>query len=76
MAIAREDILELSTDELIAKIAMEEKAYRKMKFDFGINPPENTNVIRESRRDIARLKTELREREIKAAAESKAEENA
>lgn len=38
---------------------------QKLRFNHAVSPIENTNVLLKLRRDIARIKTELRAREIK-----------
>ena len=72
MAINKEDIKELSTDELAQRISEEKVRYQKMKFNHTVSPLDNANVLRTLRKDIARLKTELRKQtESKASAENK-----
>lgn len=60
--INKEDILELSTQELVDRIAEETLQYRKMKFAHAVSALENPLELRWLRRDIARLKTELQKR--------------
>ena len=62
------EIRELSTKELIEKIEDENTHLTRMKLNHAVSPLENPNVLGETKKDIARLKTELRSREI---AESK-----
>ncbi|HHU46821.1 MAG TPA: 50S ribosomal protein L29 [Bacteroidales bacterium] len=57
-------IHELSTPEVIERLAEEEKHLIKMKLNHAVSPLENPNKIKEQRRTVARLKTELRKREI------------
>ena len=52
--------------ELLTELAETEKQYNKLKFDHAIQGLENPLVLREVRRDIARLKTEMRAREVSA----------
>ncbi len=59
----KEDIKELSTDELVQRIDEEKLRLLKLKFNHTVSPLENPNVLKFLRRDIARLKTELRNRE-------------
>ena len=54
----------LSLEELKNKLAVEKENYGKLKFAHSITPIENPMKIKESRRFIARLKTELRAKEI------------
>ena len=70
----KEDIKELSIPELRAQIEACEKAYRELKVTHAISPVDNPSKITKDRREIARLKTVLRLKEIaeaKAAAEAK-----
>ena len=53
------EIKALGVEELNQKLAGEEEAYRKMKFAHAISPIENPMKIQETRRLIARLKTEI-----------------
>lgn len=52
--------------ELLTELEETEKQYNKLKFDHAIQGLENPLVLREVRRDIARLKTEIRTREVGA----------
>lgn len=58
------EIRELSTKELEEKLQVEIDNNNKMKINHSINPLENPNVIKESRKKIARIQTVLREREL------------
>ena len=58
------EIVALSLEELKQKLASEQEAYRKMKFAHEISPIENPMKIRETRKLIARLQTELRAKEL------------
>ena len=58
------EIRELSTKELIERIDEEEVIYTKLKLNHAISPLDNPLKIRTTRRDIARLKSELRRREL------------
>ena len=64
----KEEIKELSIQELRAQIEASEKAYRELKVAHAISPIDNPSKITKDRREIARLKTVLREREIAAKA--------
>ncbi len=63
----KEEIKELSIQELTAQIEAAEKAYRELKVAHAISPIDNPAKITRDRRDIARLKTVLRQKEIAAA---------
>ena len=62
--IKTEDIKQLSMPELIERINEEKIQYRKLVFNHIISPIENPLVLRETRKNIARLKTERRFREL------------
>lgn len=57
-------IKELSTIEMKERLEEEEKQLTKLKLNHAISPLENPNIIKEYRRTVARLKTELRKREL------------
>lgn len=59
------EIKELTTADLIDKIASQQTEYTKMKMNHAISPLENPVSIRAKRRYIARLLNEKRSREIK-----------
>ena len=59
------DIIALSTVELQARMKAEKAVFSKLKLNHAISPIENPIKIRDSRKDIARLSTELTKR-IKA----------
>ncbi len=50
--------------DLKARIQEDEMRLKKLEFGHAISPLENPMSIRELRRDIARLKTELHKREL------------
>ena len=58
------EIRELATAELAERIDTEVVNYDNMKFNHHISPVENHSQIKKLRRDIARMKTELRQREL------------
>ena len=58
------EIKELSIQEILERIDNETAALTRMKLNHAISPLDNPNVISESRKVIARLKTELRHREL------------
>lgn len=58
------EIRALSIAELEQKITSEREAYNKIKFAHAISPIENPIKIRESRKLIARLETELKAKEL------------
>ena len=58
------EVKELDTKELVEKIENAETALQQMKLNHQVAPLENPSQIKIARRDIARLKTELRQREL------------
>ncbi|MCQ2272132.1 MAG: 50S ribosomal protein L29 [Bacteroidales bacterium] len=58
-------IRELTTAELKERMAEEQQQLVKLKLNHAVSPIENPQKIKEQRRTVARLKTELRMREIK-----------
>ncbi len=58
------EIRQLSTKEMIERIEEEKIRLVKMKMNHAISPLENPLEIRNVRRTIARLKTELRRRQL------------
>ena len=68
----KEEIKELSIQELKAAIEAAEKAYRELKVTHAISPIDNPAKITKDRREIARMKTVLRQKEIAAQAEAQA----
>lgn len=57
-------IKELTVIELKERLEEEEKQLTKLKLNHTVSPLENPNVIKEYRRTVARIKTELRKREL------------
>lgn len=68
----KEEIKELSIQELKAQIEASEKAYRELKVAHAISPVDNPAKITKDRRDIARLKTVLRQKQIAEQAKASA----
>ena len=58
------ELKEFSAEELINELNVTQEQYGKMKFEHAIRGLENPLTLREVRRDIARLKTEVRRREL------------
>ena len=58
------EIKELETKDLVERIDAEVAKYNQMKFNHTVSPLENPSLIKAARRDIARMKTELRQREL------------
>ena len=56
----------MSEVDLTAKIREDELRLKKLEFAHAISPLESPITIRNLRRDIARLKTELKKKELEA----------
>ncbi|MBQ3740198.1 MAG: 50S ribosomal protein L29 [Bacteroidales bacterium] len=57
-------INELTTAEVKERLEVEKDQLVKMRLNHAISPLENPQLIKEQRRTIARLHTELRKREL------------
>ncbi len=60
----QEVIKEMSTADLIDRLEEEQKLLTKMKMNHAVSPLDNPHKITETKRTIARMKTELRKREL------------
>ena len=58
------EIKELTTAEIIEKISITKEEYIRMCLNHSVNPLENPMKIRFTRKNIARLNTELRKRQL------------
>jgi large subunit ribosomal protein L29 len=56
------EIRELSTEEIAERIAVAKNSLDTLKINHSISPLDNPMQIKETRRDIARLNTELTKR--------------
>jgi large subunit ribosomal protein L29 len=65
------EILELTTEELTARVGEERANLTKLKFAHAVSAIENPTRISKVRKDIARLNTELTKRQVALASESK-----
>lgn len=68
-ALNKQDIKELATDELQEKIAEYRRDYQRMRFNHTVSPLDNPMTLKAMRRDIARLLTELNQRNQQTAGE-------
>ncbi len=59
----KEDIIELTTDELKLRLQEEKSMYTKLKMNHAVSPIENPMKIRSTRRGIAMIHTELVKRQ-------------
>jgi len=64
------ELQEFNDAELQSQLAEIEDQYVKLKFDHTIKGLDNPLRLREIRRDIARIKTEVRKREVAAMSEA------
>jgi large subunit ribosomal protein L29 len=60
------ELQQYTDEDLQNEINVTEDQYKKLKFDHAIRGLENPLLLKEVKRDIARLYTEKRAREIKA----------
>ena len=58
------EINKLETNELVEKLENAQDALQQMKINHAITPLENPSKIKSARRDIERMKTVLRKREL------------
>ena len=62
----KKSIQSLNVEDLSARIREDEQRLKKLEFGHAISPLENPMSIRNLRREIARLKTELKKKQIGA----------
>ena len=60
------EIKEITTAELVELVAAKKAELNKQEMNHTITPMENPMLIKAARRDIARMMTELRNRELTA----------
>ena len=60
------EIKGLETKELAEKLETAVANYNQMKLNHAVTPMENPSQIKAARRDIARMQTELRQRDCNA----------
>jgi large subunit ribosomal protein L29 len=58
------EIKELTTAEIVEKIMITREELIRMRLNHSVNPLENPMKIRFTRKNIARLNTELRKRQL------------
>ena len=64
------ELQEMSDADLTSELDAITTQYNKMKFDHAIKGLDNPISLREVRRDVARIKSEIRRRELTAMDES------
>lgn len=67
----QQEIKEMATADLRARLAQMAKDYRQLIINHAVTPLDNPAKITADRRAIARVKTELRAREIQEAKAAK-----
>ncbi len=63
------EIKELGIQELTERLESEESMLVRMKMNHAVSPLDNPNKIVETRKNIARLKTEMRARKLQEQSE-------
>lgn len=58
------ELKDLSIEELKDKLSEKQADLNKMKLNHAVSPLENPLLLRTTRRDVARIKTEIRKREL------------
>lgn len=58
------ELQDYTSEDLASELAQTEAQFQRLKFDHAIKGLDNPLTLREVRRDIARLKTEFRRREV------------
>lgn len=58
------EIRELTTAEIVEKVETERDELVRLKMNHHVSPLDNPLVIRQTRKNIARLKTEMRKRQL------------
>jgi len=56
------EVRELTTKEIIERVAVEKEQLNKMKINHAVSPLDNPSQIKEMRKTVARLETELQQR--------------
>ena len=67
MALTTVDLREMSDDELMDRLAEVKQDVFTLRFQIATGQAENSSLLRIAKRDVARIHTILREREIAAA---------
>jgi large subunit ribosomal protein L29 len=60
------ELKEFTLEDLHSELSETQQQYQKMKFDHATKGLENPLSMREVRRDVARMKSEIRSRELAA----------
>jgi large subunit ribosomal protein L29 len=62
----KKSIQSLSQEDLTARIKEDESRLKKLEFAHAISPLENPMTIRNLRKELARLKTEIKKKQLSA----------
>lgn len=76
MAIKAKDIMDLPVDELVQKLAETKEELFNLRFQNATGQLDNYSRLGELKRDAARIRTVLRDREIQAAESEDASDEA
>ena len=57
-------IIEMTTEELVSKLSKERATLAKLNLAHAVSPLENPAIIRETKKTVARILTEVRRREL------------
>lgn len=69
----KEDIAQMSVADLQQKIRDDRETFRRLRFNHAVSPLENPMLLRTMRREIARLETEVRRRQMAEQTVNKAQ---
>lgn len=61
------DIKDMASDDLGEKLIEQRSLLNKLRMSHAVSPLENPNQLKEVRKSIARIKTELRKRELEVS---------
>lgn len=64
------ELQEFSDADLLTELESTEAEYAKMRFDHNVQGLDNPIELREVRKDVARIKTEIRRRELAKMSEA------
>lgn len=73
---ASQNLTDIGPDELVSRLSAEKERLFKLRFQIATGQLENSARIKATKKDIARLLTELRTREIEAAEQLAAQSGA
>jgi large subunit ribosomal protein L29 len=58
------EIKELTDKEIVERLQIEKESLVRLRLNHAVSPLDNPNKLRETKRNIARLETVLREKEL------------